>query len=158
MFHAGHVSILRQAQSLGDYLLVGVFNDGILNSHRGSNHPIMNLNERVLSVLSCRWVDDVVIDPPWCVTEEMIKALGISVVVNGTTTETGLRSEERDFRGALDLGIYKKLQSESNLTVATILDRIEDNRSRLQNKFDKKNKAEALLYKEKHGLKQYHGV
>ncbi len=26
----------------------------IVNRYKGSNHPIMNLNERVLSVLACR--------------------------------------------------------------------------------------------------------
>ena len=39
----------------------------------------MNLNERVLSVLSCKSTGDVVIDPPWHLTREMIAALKIAV-------------------------------------------------------------------------------
>ena len=47
-FHAGHVQFLKQARALGDFLLVGVHNDVLVNRHRGRNFPIMNLNERVL--------------------------------------------------------------------------------------------------------------
>ena len=38
----------------GEYVLVGVHNDSVVNSHRGINLPIMNLHERVLSVLGCK--------------------------------------------------------------------------------------------------------
>jgi ethanolamine-phosphate cytidylyltransferase len=50
MFHAGHASILKAAKAMGDFLLVGVLNDGICNYYRGGSHPVLNLNERVLSV------------------------------------------------------------------------------------------------------------
>lgn len=68
MFHAGHVSILRKARELGDYLIVGVHSDEVVNTQRGYNMPIMNLNERVLSVLGCVHVDDVLIDAPLKIT------------------------------------------------------------------------------------------
>lgn len=54
MFHAGHCEILEAAKKMGDYVIVGVHNDQVVNSLRGSNLPIMNLNERVLSVLGCK--------------------------------------------------------------------------------------------------------
>ena len=59
MFHSGHAKILEKAKKLGDYLLVGIYNDGIINQHRGGTHPVLNLQERVLSVLACKYVDDV---------------------------------------------------------------------------------------------------
>jgi ethanolamine-phosphate cytidylyltransferase len=54
MFHAGHCEVLEAAKKLGDYVIVGVHNDQVVNSLRGSNLPILNLNERVLSVLGCK--------------------------------------------------------------------------------------------------------
>ena len=39
---------------LGDYVIVGVHNDSEVNQRRGNNLPIMNLHERVLSVLGCK--------------------------------------------------------------------------------------------------------
>ena len=56
MFHVGHVEILKKARAQGDYLLVGVFNDSLVNQKRGLNYPVLNLYERVLSVLQCRYV------------------------------------------------------------------------------------------------------
>lgn len=64
MFHAGHVAILKQARDFGDYLIAGVHSDEVVNAQRGLNMPIMNLNERVLSVLGCAYVNDVLIDAP----------------------------------------------------------------------------------------------
>jgi ethanolamine-phosphate cytidylyltransferase len=66
---------------------VGVHNDSVTNSHRGMNLPIMNLHERVLSVLGCKYVDDVLIDAPYVITKEMIVSLNISVVLHGSITE-----------------------------------------------------------------------
>eukprot|EP00967_Tisochrysis_lutea_P088469 scaffold125548_cov33-Tisochrysis_lutea.AAC.2 len=94
MFHAGHVDFLRNASKLGDYLLVGVHSDAVVNRHRGQNFPILNQQERVLSVLACRYTSDIVIDPPWNLTPEMISALNISVVAHGTTHDHN--EDERD--------------------------------------------------------------
>lgn len=68
MFHAGHVAILKQAREFGDYLIAGVHSDEVVNAQRGFNMPIMNLNERVLSVLGCAYVNDVLIDAPLRIT------------------------------------------------------------------------------------------
>lgn len=57
----GHVDFLRRAKALGDFLLVGVHNDVAVNTARGSNYPIMNLNERVLSVSCIRLKKHVVV-------------------------------------------------------------------------------------------------
>lgn len=54
LFHAGHCEILKAAKELGDYVIVGVHSDQVVNKLRGANLPIMNLNERCLSVLGCK--------------------------------------------------------------------------------------------------------
>ena len=88
MFHAGHIATLEKARKLGDYVIVGVHSDSEVNRRRGLNYPILSLHERVLSVLGCKWVDDVLIDAPFCITEDMIKSLKISVVVEGAHTSS----------------------------------------------------------------------
>jgi cytidyltransferase-like protein len=155
MFHAGHVDFLRRARNLGDYLLVGVHNDVMVNRHRGSNFPIMNLNERTLSVLSCRYVSDVVIDPPWVMTREMIAALGISVVAHGSTNDPNDTDAEQDsYAVPKAMGIYQELASEHELTVETIVGRLQANQERLRAKVEKKMKAENEYYKDRYGFSE----
>jgi len=54
LFHVGHLDFLEKARAEGDYLIVGLHTDPIVNRYKGSNYPIMNLHERVLSVLACK--------------------------------------------------------------------------------------------------------
>ena len=155
MFHAGHVAMLREARKLGDFLLVGIYNDGILNFHRGKNYPILNLQERTLNVLQCKYVDDVIIDPPWAITEEMIASCGISVVVRGTKDEGPTMTEEQEdafFKGAKDKGIFRVIQSQSDLSVQEIVRRVIRDSEKLNAKILRKKKAETDFYKDKHGL------
>ena len=51
-----------------------------MNSYKGRNYPIMSHHERVLNVLSCKVVDEVVIGAPLHVTPQLIKALKIDVL------------------------------------------------------------------------------
>ena len=52
--HGLSSSSIKRARELGDYIIIGVFSDSDVNKYRGSNFPILNLNERVLSVLGCK--------------------------------------------------------------------------------------------------------
>ena len=54
LFHIGHLDFLEQVAKLGDYLIVGLHTDPVVNRYKGANYPIMNLHERVLSVLAYR--------------------------------------------------------------------------------------------------------
>lgn len=54
LFHIGHLDFLEKAKSLGDYIIVGLHTDPAVNKYKGGNYPIMNLHERVLSVLACK--------------------------------------------------------------------------------------------------------
>ena len=160
MFHVGHVETLKAARALGDFLIVGIHNDDVVNAHRGSIYPIMNLNERVLSVLGCRYVDDVLIDAPWDITREMIAALNISIVATGTMRDCA------EPKGALDKyyevpkekGILRTVESQSALTVETIVERILSQEMAYQLKLKKKSKAENEYYSNKFGFEVKNAV
>ena len=81
LFHAGHVSLLREARRHGDWLIVGVLSDDTAASYK--RRPIMTLAERVAVVESCRYVDQVIEDAPLRVTEEFLAEHGITSVVHG---------------------------------------------------------------------------
>lgn len=81
LFHPGHVELLRQARSLGDWLVVGVLSDDVAAAYK--RRPIMTLDERVAVLRACRYVDEVVPDAPDVVTTEFLAAHDISLVVHG---------------------------------------------------------------------------
>jgi len=74
MLHVGHVRILKKAREACDFLIVGIHDDETVNEHKGSNYPIMSLQERVLSVLAMKYVDEIIIGAPWKITEHLIKS------------------------------------------------------------------------------------
>jgi ethanolamine-phosphate cytidylyltransferase len=154
MFHVGHVETLKKARSMGDFLIVGIHNDDMVNHHRGSNYPIMNLNERVLSVLGCRYADDVLIDAPWEITKEMIAALNISLVVTGTKRDyTEPKSvNDRYYQVPKQLGILQTIQSQSPLTVETVVERILAQEASYRSKLKKKSAAENAYYSNRYGF------
>lgn len=154
MFHAGHVETLKAARALGDFLIVGIHNDDMINSHRGSNYPIMNLNERVLSVLGCRYVDDVLIDAPWNITREMIAALNISIVATGTLRDCAVpkHHEDKYYEVPRQLGILATVESQAKITVDDIVERILSQESAYQLKLKKKSAAENDYYTNRYGF------
>ena len=78
--------------------------DAAVNRVRGSNLPLMNLHERVLSVMGCRYVDDVLIDAPYRVTPDMVASLNIAEVVHGSISDgvSDWSPEGRDEDGGED--------------------------------------------------------
>lgn len=97
MFHVGHAEFLKDARELGSFLLVGIHDDVSISRSKGQNLPVMNLNERVLNVCACKWVDEVIIGAPMSVTEDLVKTWDINVVAKGTGHKRNA-GEEQDLR------------------------------------------------------------
>ena len=117
------------------------------------NLPIMNLHERVLSVLGCRYVSDILIDAPYTITPEMISSLHISEVVHGTVSDEDSdgNDESERYVHAKAAGIFKKIESPSNFKLKNIVTRIHRNQEVFQAKFERKKKAENEFYRTKYG-------
>ena len=56
----------QKAKEQGDFLLVGLHTDEDVSERRGLHLPIMDLHERCLSVLACKYVDEVIIGMLGC--------------------------------------------------------------------------------------------
>ncbi|KAI0727778.1 hypothetical protein C8Q72DRAFT_960251 [Fomitopsis betulina] len=64
----------------GVYLLVGVNSDEQCDEHK--NMAVMNHAERCEAVRHCRWVDEVVPEAPWVITEEFLEKYQIDYVAH----------------------------------------------------------------------------
>ncbi|CAI0388016.1 unnamed protein product [Linum tenue] len=151
LFHAGHVEILRKAKQLGDFLLVGIHTDQIVSEQRGRYYPIMHLHERSLSVLACRYVDEVIIGAPWEVSRDVITTFNISLVVHGTVAERNSSSPGGSDPYAVPkaMGIFRMLDSPKDITTTSVTKRIIANHEAYTKRNAKKTQSEKKYYDEK---------
>jgi ethanolamine-phosphate cytidylyltransferase len=154
MFHAGHIDFLRQAKALGDVLLVGVHSDEVTRKHRGLNSPIMSMHERTLSVLGCRYVDDVLLDAPWVISQELISTLHVDLVAYGEISDgrAPLEGEEAPHALPNQLGIARKLQSCYALSVFEISKRLLARTDAFVQHVSMKQRKDRERFNTKHGL------
>ena len=81
LFHYGHANFLKQARQCGDHLIVGIHSDQVVGGYK--RLPIMSMDERIKTVSSCRYVDEVVPEAPLVIEEEWINTHNIDIVVHG---------------------------------------------------------------------------
>jgi ethanolamine-phosphate cytidylyltransferase len=143
LFHVGHIEFLKKAKELGTYLIVGLHDDDVITQVKGQGFPIMNVHERVLGVLSCRYVDDVVIGAPFVVTKDVLDSLNVKVVGHGTVEEPV--PQQDPFKLVKDLGMYKQIESpRKDLTTAIIVQRIIESMQQFEARNAKKQQKEAV--------------
>eukprot|EP00099_Drosophila_melanogaster_P024878 NP_723789.2 phosphoethanolamine cytidylyltransferase, isoform B [Drosophila melanogaster] len=142
LFHVGHLDFLEKAKKLGDYLIVGLHTDPVVNSYKGSNYPIMNLHERVLSVLACKFVNEVVIGAPYCVTEELLEHFKIDVVCHGRTPIALENGKIDPYAVPKTRAIFELIDSGNEMTTERIVERIISHRLEYERRNQAKEKKE----------------
>ncbi|KQS70489.1 ethanolamine-phosphate cytidylyltransferase isoform X3 [Drosophila erecta] len=142
LFHVGHLDFLEKAKKLGDYLIVGLHTDPVVNSYKGSNYPIMNLHERVLSVLACKFVNEVVIGAPYCVTEDLLEHFKIDVVCHGRTPISLENGKIDPYAVPKTRAIFELIDSGNEMTTERIVERIISHRLEYERRNQAKEKKE----------------
>ena len=64
LLHYGHISFLKQAKALGDYLIVALEADQNVRFAKGDNRPIHSQQQRKEMLTSLSFVDEVIPLPP----------------------------------------------------------------------------------------------
>merc|ERR1712176_1536806 len=101
----------------------------------------MNLHERVLSVLACRYVNQVIIGAPYNFTKELIDQFKINTVVHGKTHVSKLDGTD-PYAYPKELGIFQEVDSKSSVTTADIVQRIIAHRLQFEERNKKKEEKE----------------
>uniref|UniRef100_A0A672G5X6 ethanolamine-phosphate cytidylyltransferase n=1 Tax=Salarias fasciatus TaxID=181472 RepID=A0A672G5X6_SALFA len=128
LFHIGHVDFLEAVHKLAEkpYIIVGLHFDQEVNRYKGKNYPIMNVHERTLSVLACRYVSEVVIGAPFAVTKDLLDHFKVS-------------------GSCLRKGILRTVDSGNSLTTDAIVQRIIKNRLLFEARNQKKEAKEIAV-------------
>jgi ethanolamine-phosphate cytidylyltransferase len=94
LFSSGHIAFLKQVTALETqrqpswpkdkgyppaYVVVGIHSDAEINRRKGINYPIMNIFERGLCVIQCRYVHALVFGAPVQVSSSYLSALESSL-------------------------------------------------------------------------------
>jgi ethanolamine-phosphate cytidylyltransferase len=147
LFHVGHVDLLEEAKKHCDFLIVGIHPDTIVNTYMHKNFPIMNLHERVLGVLACKYADEVVIGAPLVVTKDLLDHFKVSVVFHG---EHHLDPEAAvdPYKLAKEKGIFHGINLQDAITTEDIVDRIIGNRLKYAERNAKKTAKELKILEE----------
>ncbi|KAI8901187.1 hypothetical protein BC833DRAFT_578796 [Globomyces pollinis-pini] len=118
MFHAGHANFLAKVKEEGTFVIVGVHGDDTLEK-ADSRYPILNVQERALSVLACRYVDDIILDSPLVIDQSFIDKHKIDIVCNAV-----LENADR-YKAAIETGKYKFIPNQlENISSESVIDRI----------------------------------
>ena len=119
LFHYGHMEFLKQARALGDYLLVGVCADDIVEAQK--RRPILTMEERVVSVAGCRYVDEVIPNAPWRFDPAWVEKYDIHLVVHG---DDYTREQQEHYYGVpIEKGIFRTLPYTKGISTTEIIDR-----------------------------------
>jgi len=72
LFHYGHARQLEQAKNVfpNVYLIVAIVNDEVCHEKKGKT--VMNDRERIMAIRHCRYVDEVIIDQPWFLSDDFL--------------------------------------------------------------------------------------
>ncbi|KAJ1906298.1 choline phosphate cytidylyltransferase, partial [Tieghemiomyces parasiticus] len=101
--HFGHANALRQAKSMGDYLVVGVHSDAEIEIHKGPT--VMKEEERYAAVAACKWVDMVVPNAPYTTTVDVLDKYNCDFCVHGDDITT-LADGTDCYQAVKDAGRY----------------------------------------------------
>uniref|UniRef100_A0A8C2PQ18 ethanolamine-phosphate cytidylyltransferase n=1 Tax=Cyprinus carpio TaxID=7962 RepID=A0A8C2PQ18_CYPCA len=140
LFHIGHVDFLDAVSQLSEkpYVIVGLHFDQEVNRYKGKNYPIMNIHERTLSVLACRYVSEVVIGAPYAITKDLLEHFKVDLVCHGKTEVFPDKDGSDPYAVPRKMGILQTMDSGNSLTTDGIVQRIIKNRllfeARNQNK------------------------
>ncbi|XP_050301744.1 ethanolamine-phosphate cytidylyltransferase isoform X2 [Anthonomus grandis grandis] len=145
LFHVGHLDFLEKARKQGDYLIAGLHTDPVVNRYKKSNFPIMNLHERVLSVLACKYVSEVVIGAPYKVTEDLLTHFNVDLVIHGKTDVMEDEDGTDPYEIPKKQGKFMTIDSGNDMTTEKIVERIILNRIDFQERNRHKEQKEVEL-------------
>ncbi|KAJ6809401.1 choline-phosphate cytidylyltransferase 2-like [Iris pallida] len=125
LFHFGHARALEQAKKLfpNTYLLVGCCNDEITHMYKGKT--VMTEEERYESLRHCKWVDEVIPDAPWVLTQDFIDKHHIDYVAHDAlpyADASGAGNDVYEFVKAI--GKFKETKRTDGVSTSDVIMRI----------------------------------
>lgn len=153
LFHPGVIERIKLAKKHGDYIYVGLWSDATVRHWQGTRFPIQCMQERLIMLLTCKYVDDVIVEAPFEISKDFVLSLNIDKVVNVISEEDKVLPEHQHvdpYKVCKEMGVYvEEHAAKDELTIPKIALRVKAQEQLLQAKFDKKIKGEEKYYEQK---------
>jgi cytidyltransferase-like protein len=120
LFHPGHVALLRAARAFGDQLVVGVLSDETVAAYK--RRPIMTMDERVAVIEACRYVDEVLADAPYRVTQKFLDEHRLAIVVHGDDVDADGVADV--YGAAQEAGLLWLVPRTGDISTSALIDRV----------------------------------
>ncbi|KAK4891778.1 choline phosphate cytidylyltransferase [Elasticomyces elasticus] len=133
------------------FVIAGIHSDEVINHHKGLNYPIMNIFERGLCVVQCRYVHQVVFGAPYAPTKAYLESLPAvqsspshlrlpDAVYHGPTSYMPSTSSEDPYADAKASEIFVETPEHEfqDVNAAQIVQRILDRRGEYEERQRKK--------------------
>ncbi|KAJ7543678.1 hypothetical protein O6H91_09G048000 [Diphasiastrum complanatum] len=125
LFHFGHARSLEQAKKSfpNTYLLVGCCNDALTHKFKGKT--VMTEAERYESLRHCRWVDEVIPDAPWVITQEFLDEHQIDYVAHDALPYADASGAGKDvYQFVKAAGKFKETKRTEGVSTSDLIMRI----------------------------------
>ncbi|KAF7119502.1 hypothetical protein RHSIM_Rhsim13G0132600 [Rhododendron simsii] len=125
LFHFGHARSLEQAKKSfpNSYLLVGCCNDEVTHKYKGKT--VMTDKERYESLCHCKWVDEVIPNAPWVITQEFLDKHKIDYVAHDSLPYADASGAGKDvYEFVKAVGKFKETKRTEGISTSDIIMRI----------------------------------
>ncbi|KAG2514575.1 hypothetical protein JM18_008215 [Phytophthora kernoviae] len=127
LFHFGHAKALQQCKEAypNTYLIVGCCSDEI--THKLKGRTVMTDKERYESLRHCKWVDEVVEDAPWVLSDEFLEKHQIDYVCHDALpySDTSGEASEGDVYARIKaMGKFHETQRTDGISTSDLIIRI----------------------------------
>lgn len=123
LFHLGHMRQLEQAKKAfpSVHLLVGVPSDE--ETWRKKGMTVMTAEERMQTLLHCRWVDEIVPNAPWQITPEFLEQHSIDYVAHDDLPYAGVDGTNDIYQPIKQIGKFFPTQRMQGISSSDLITR-----------------------------------